>query len=297
MTKTEEYIYLDWNVFKYIKKPREKNMFTDTEFKRIILRLGKKYAFPYSEGHLLDLMPGYEEHKVLIYNDLDFISEITRDVVLSSSVVVLNSTLKDEIKLSKQRPHEFYEKLRVTKSSVSADYGIQRHPSNTYEFYQTLYKDHKLYKEYRSYAPTILEAIQNNVSIDKIKMSDVLVLFPFLELCENESDLQILQNKYQYAVRSWLLYRYKDPSKIPFGEVISTGYSLLDFHPLFNEKLSKKNGLSNITRDSKHAFYGHKAKYYISEDDSTIEKLKFLYSALNLNTKVIKMEEMVATFS
>jgi len=41
----DKYIYLDWNVFKYMKNNREDKMDLDKEFFEAVLKLKKKYRF------------------------------------------------------------------------------------------------------------------------------------------------------------------------------------------------------------------------------------------------------------
>lgn len=314
----DKYIYLDWNVFKYIKKPRSDRESLDLEAANIILNISSKYTFPYSEGHLRDLSHKYsEEHKDLVLDDLRFVSKISKDFVLG----VDNN---DDFHLIKKDPCVFFEELqsqkaiydpnkeiRINKDGLKKDLIDTQHPFydqlnekqneysiDSYEYFKKLLNDSKVYKQYRNYIPRMRESIQNNVSVNElIFLPEWIFLSPFLELCAEENNYENLLLRYEEVVRIWLLYRYKDPKKIPFGDVISTGYSLLDFHPLFKEDLNKKNGLSNIIRDSKHAFFAHKATYFISEDQATINKMTFLYKALKIKTKVIKMGELSRIFS
>lgn len=314
---TQKYIYLDWNVMKYVKKPRVDYKDLDLEFKEIVSKIGTKYYFPYSEGHMRDLFFKYDEkNRNFISSDLNFLSSLSNDIAI-------NPEFKDDFLVNKD-PNVFFEEILIDELKAKPNIEIpievenidvakleEEHPFyellvgrqnldsiDSYEQFIKLYNNHDLYKKYRIYIPEIKKAIQNNIRIEELDSIPIIVFcIPFLELCEKKYDEEQLLKKYEEVVRSWLLYKYKNPEKVPFGDVISTGYSLLDFHPLFNEKVNKKNTLSNITRDSKHAFFAHKAEYFVSEDKSTIKKMKFLYKALNVKTKVVKMSEFVNKFS
>ncbi|MGN0340767.1 MAG: hypothetical protein ACI4D0_09745 [Lachnospira sp.] len=57
---SKKYIYLDWNVFKYIKKPRVENEELDKNVKEIVIRTRCKYVYPFSEAHLRDRVNKYK---------------------------------------------------------------------------------------------------------------------------------------------------------------------------------------------------------------------------------------------
>ena len=54
----KQYILLDWNVIKYLKKPRDD---ADKDFLIILDRLRKRFEFPFCEAHLRDLAKSYSE--------------------------------------------------------------------------------------------------------------------------------------------------------------------------------------------------------------------------------------------
>lgn len=69
---------------------------------------------------------------------------------------------------------------------------------------------------------------------------------------------------------------------------------MLDFHPLFSEKLkANKNTLDNIIRDSNHVYYASEAEYFISEDKNTRVKTKFIYEVFDIATKVVSEKEFL----
>ena len=56
----KKYIYLDWNVIQYMKHDTIINEINGTEFKILVKKLSKKYVFPWSEGHLQDLLISFK---------------------------------------------------------------------------------------------------------------------------------------------------------------------------------------------------------------------------------------------
>lgn len=118
---------------------------------------------------------------------------------------------------------------------------------------------------------------------------------PFIDSLEinNENDLSAI---WKDAISEFL--RITHPTEIPFGLLISSAYSMLDFHPLFRERLKKnKNTLSNITRDSKIIFYASSSKYFVTEDASCLEKANFIFKAFTCRTKALDMTQFLHKFS
>jgi hypothetical protein len=80
-------------------------------------------------------------------------------------------------------------------------------------------------------------------------------------------------------------------------EKIEVVIMLLDFNPLFSEKLKKtKSKLLNMTRDYKRICMASDAEYFITEDNSIYKKGKFIYEALNIKTKIDKMSDFYRRF-
>ena len=109
---------------------------------------------------------------------------------------------------------------------------------------------------------------------------------------ENEAELV---GKWAGIVTVWFKQANSNPSR---EQLLKEGYLLLDFHPLFNDKLKKgKNTLDNIVRDGNHCFYASKAKYFVSEDEKTRRKTSFMYKAFGIDTKVVSIDEFMKNFS
>lgn len=86
--------------------------------------------------------------------------------------------------------------------------------------------------------------------------------------------------------------------ELPEELLVTSAYEMLDFHPLFKEKLKKsKNTLSNIVRDSKIVYYATGSKYFVTEDTNCAEKSDFVLKALGYKIDVISMEKFREIFS
>lgn len=321
----EKYIYLDWNVIKYIKKPRENNLENDILFKEIVNSLSKKYRFPFCEAHLKDLTNGYnEETKKYVDDDLKFLNQLSNKkaigindkggftIVEHDSEILFkeiiseknkeldltnindpNGTFKvDMDKMDKDNP--LYEKLKENDGVYSP--GLMK--SFHKELYDKIFTEIDPYKDFRKYIPNVIEAIDKNETLTMNKHQEKIYenIKPFINTIKN-NNIETFEENFLEIFREFMLATRHDVDKMELGEKITLAYSLLDFHPYFKEKITKKNKLSNMVRDSKHIYYAHKAKYYVTEDESTQEKTQFIYRVFNIDTVVIGINEFITKFS
>lgn len=82
----KDYIYLDWNVIKYLKEPRPDKEKLDRDVYEIVMKLNKKYVFPFSEAHIEDRCNNFkEEYLPLIQDDLQFVGRLSNDYCVAQS--------------------------------------------------------------------------------------------------------------------------------------------------------------------------------------------------------------------
>ena len=74
-------IYLDWNVFKMLKKSAKDNK--SDALKNLFNKYGSDFLIPYSPAHIQDLLKGSDDpkNKPLIEDDLNFIDELTLSLI------------------------------------------------------------------------------------------------------------------------------------------------------------------------------------------------------------------------
>ena len=83
--QNKKYIYLDWNVFKYMSSPRSDKGNIDIDMLNMVKKLKSKYIFPYSEGHIKDRSSRFKaEYRAEVEKDLEFVKTITDDYLLIS---------------------------------------------------------------------------------------------------------------------------------------------------------------------------------------------------------------------
>ena len=81
----KQYILLDWNVIKYLKKPRDD---ADKDFLIILDRLRKRFEFPFCEAHLRDLAKSYSEE-----------NESFADKLSESQKALLSSSTSEQLSI------------------------------------------------------------------------------------------------------------------------------------------------------------------------------------------------------
>ncbi|MFQ9544963.1 MAG: hypothetical protein ACLR02_08105 [Clostridium sp.] len=307
----KEYIYLDWNIFQYIKNPRNDS---DILFKNILKVIKKKYYFPYSEGHLQDLAKSFKpENKEYIKEDLSLIKKVTDEHILGID--------REKIVITKYSSEKLFEEILNEKKSVLDvkkikdlnminivnvksfdeknplyDFVCKKKGIYTNEelylegwsIFLNMLDNFKSYKDFRNYIMNEFE-FSNNFNDEYIQ--NMKPFFDALKCTDEEK----LKDNWENVIKSWLKNTNNDDN-INLGLMITISYILLDYHPNFKEKLKKNNKLDNIRRDSKHIYFASNAKYMVSEDENIIKKAKFIYKVFNINTKVISMNEFITKF-
>ena len=69
-------------------------------------------------------------------------------------------------------------------------------------------------------------------------------------------------------------------------EKFNTSYGILDFFPVFKEKIDKRNNVNNMLTDALHVFIASKCSMFVCGDDGLVEKAKLLYRIYGVPTKV-----------
>lgn len=321
----KEYILLDWNVIKYLKNPRSDS---DRDFLVKVCELYKRFEFPFCEAHLRDLARSYSEsNKQLVKDDLSFLKRLSRDVAIGiedkSEALFLVKSSSDE--LFKEIVNETPPVSNITaemnpQSTFKVDmkalgdaHPMKEHlektngiwnPEIMADFLNSLFNpmfdetgDYKKFRAELARLKSNLNSNNQNTSLCQcdIRYKEFLAehMMPFLEALEieNENDLCVI---WKSVITKFLqLHGY---ANIPFVLLISSAYDMLDLHPLFKEKISKKNTLSNIVRDSKMIYFASSGKFFVTEDKNCYKKSLFIFKAFELNVQVLNMEKVLQKF-
>lgn len=321
-----KYIYLDWNVFKYMKEPRDEKKELDNQFKMLVFKLKKKYRFPFSYAHIKDRANHYsEEHYAKVKEDIEFVKTVTDSICVGisedeaepkpalciasmqkcfdayvedkkidtiESLSTFPFSLKiDMSKLDKEHPmYDFLKENQGILSNIGMDEFLQK-------MYQCIFTDTNTYKKLRNYVEKIdLKMVLNQpYSISEVLILNKLLfhIYPFID--SFQYDEEKLKKNWSHIAERW--FSLNPASSLAKDQLLIQGYTLLDMHPLFKEKMKRgKNTLDNIIRDGNHCFYASKGQFYVSEDDYTRRKTSFLFEVYNIKTKVVSESEFMNYF-
>lgn len=310
-----DYIYLDWNVIKYLKEPRENKEKIDGDVYQIILRLGKKYVFPFSEAHIEDRCNNYkEEYLQFIEDDLSFVSNLSNGycvaqqaetkelkVIKCDVMSLFNDIMKMEkdtidcknlfnqmipFRIDLQNPELDYMKEFLEGDSICNHEKLNKIVTR---IFNNELANHELYKSVRN-SRWIDVNIENLDNVNDIYSNMAQKHFQKMIDCIRTDDKNYLIDNWKQAVFEAVNLHY-EKKEIDERNLLQTAYCMLDFNRNFRDRIMKKNNFTNIYRDSKHVWYASQAKMFVSEDKHTREKAILIYKAFGKNTVVLSMEE------
>jgi hypothetical protein len=68
---------------------------------------------------------------------------------------------------------------------------------------------------------------------------------------------------------------------------------LMDFNPIFREKIQKRNNLSNLLRDSSHLASSIDADFFVTNDSGLLLKSEIIYRSLNIGCSVVDIDGFI----
>lgn len=321
-----QYIYLDWNVIQYMKNSVEdcKRSIDGKQFEKLIEKLSyKKYAFPASEGHLRDLKVSYSPDNIYYKEDLEYLNKISNGYVLALTedekleliqnqvdLTIFFQELIDEIDPKVDFTYSGETRIEIAMDQLSDDSLLKPFIAENNGVLDSsvmaAFLSHKYenidnpdyYKRWRHEVSRIKKMFSStkNSVIDQ-QSSYFKSLIPFLDFLL-EDDIQKIEDNFKETILSFLnIDGKRNFDTMTLGEKIELAYSLLDYNPNFRDKINKKNKPTNMFRDIKNLFFASEAKYYITEDNMTYKKAKFVCKVLELPVKVLKMDEFMNRFN
>lgn len=319
------YIYLDSMVFRYLRKPRtDKYAKSDNELMNLISQNYYACQWPFSEAHCIDLTKNFSsETAALVYSDLDFINSISSfyqigindpcddyAIFHNSAISFFDEVRHDridtpqlffpwyicddrEVDLSQiPKNHFLYDLLVEAKGKLNHAILLEYLEKKTHGFFA----DSSEYIKFKESLKLSQEWIENNAAQHSPLLANYFKsLLPIFDIFSCSTEECLLQHL-PMIIDKHLALSGKYWKDLCHGQQIELLYMLLDFNPIFSEKLNKKNIPLNMTRDCKHFIYAHMAKYYITEDEAAREKARFVAKYLGYNVKVLSIEEFVTNY-
>lgn len=315
-------VYLDWNVFSYLKSRHK----TEEIYKTLyaIAKNKRDVLCPYSPAHLQDLMRSFHKSdraKLMTYEDLDFITEITSSHCLCEDFKE-KGTYPRVID-----PKEYFEELleneslenfdfeNVMEDSDSAMQGIwssyidllKAMPSGInledidklspkYQKIKDLFifsrESNSMFSLIKDFTKAIASIEQHsdtykavrNSSIDELKIDTDPKNWgnPFEYLNKFVRKTKIGKTFEEVTIES---FKNSDKPKSTFDYFLQYYISLdmFGFH--------RDSRLSNLMDDATHAYYGAYCDFFLTEDDNTYHKAKAIYEKFGIETVVCKVHD------
>ncbi|MDD4962852.1 MAG: hypothetical protein PHI11_02915 [Gallionella sp.] len=309
-----EYVYLDSEIFQYMKNKVYQNSIDGTAFEKHILELSKKYIFPFSAGHLRDLSFSKSEyHKV----DLEYLNRISRGCALTMDVnnlpqmvcevniftsfsKILAESKPIEVQLKVKSNESFsidmtaLSKKTLLRPFLESNHGIW--DSGVMEKFISEVQNNidtpEYYKRFRSEVAELEGKYSGTNTLINQESDYFKRLAPFLDFLTT-NDLDILAGNFDKTLESFLSIDGKKLECLTLPEKIQLVYSILDFNSIFKETIKGKNKPSNMSRDCEHLYFASNAKYFVTDDAGLFKKAKFVCNALSLKVKVLTSKGFV----
>lgn len=317
-------VYLDWNVITNLKLERYKR---ELEF---INENQSSLLFPYSPAHLSDVSKSYSPANRKFKIDIDNLTRISRkqllrwnidrlEVLVASPEDYFNKAFKDQplttpldFKSIFNNLSQEMEKLGLPGVDLTSI--LESIPNHTF-------KSDKEKKEFEkvmgiSVGANMFEMMEALMNFGNELVSNKQKYLDFrdgLKQTEfyfggNENQWkpeQVVANidrflkKFGDDINFNKLTGWKDEeNKQSIFQKYTTAYLMFDFIGYKKEDLKKQSsGFKNIQNDAEHSFYASLCDYFVVDDKKLNAKSKALYSAFEIDTKVLHLSELIQELS
>jgi hypothetical protein len=316
-----DYVYLDWNVIQYMKNSTVQGAIDGPNFYELVRKLSKKYKFPFSEGHLKDLVVSFNDrNQENINSDLEYLNTLSQGYALgiiqeNGRIIPMKKDV-DIHKLFDDIASEYHKTLEFKVSGNSYSVDMTSLPTNDLfrpylenssgalnpdvmcQLINDLLKnndDPDFYKKFRKQISDLKSNLENRDTIIDKGSNYYKKFVLFLDFISSENP-DIYIDSFDNVIKAFCSINGRSFEKMTTGDKIELSYSILDFNPKFMDKIKNKNRPSNISRDCKNLYFASQAKYFVTEDKSAFKKGIFVCKALSLRVKLTSMSDFMAKF-
>jgi hypothetical protein len=256
--KTEDLTYIDWNLFSILKEPKLNPHIVLNDF---LKRQSDKITLVYSDAHLGDLARTSDELSSTRINDLNYLSEKTKDLV------IVKYFGRDYVDVENRNALEFYEQNVYDNSTAPL---VQ---------WQTIVKQMT-----DNYGPLRDDIIKTHFKLDPKSICN----FSVSQLDELIKMIGISGSLKEFVEFGLSLRGDTTTNPLTYIDYYTTAYMNLDLIGFFPDSMNEKGDFSNLLNDSKHSAYGSICKAFITNDNKCYHKSKFLFEYFKSNSKLIK---------
>lgn len=316
-------IYLDWNIFSYLKKPENKSL------RDKIQKLTSQVLFPYSQSHFRDLSKSYSPTNEYFDIDLDTLEKYTRNFKISQ--------VNGEVSFEEYNPRLYFQNnkeqflkpisinledtfnsldglkigdtemnfgsllkslLKVIPANIPVN---DENMSSINSFLPNANADSSFWDIMNDITSTSEEMIQskdkylevrNQIGNSGLKLPSHSGAWKIEDVIKNINDfLKKIETNMSFAEYSNLIFKYRNKKPNSF-ESFTMACTQLDMIGFKSDKLPKKTDtLLNITTDAEHAYFASFCDYFIVNDKNLRIKSQVLYSEFKFETEVLNLQE------
>lgn len=311
-------VYLDWNIISQLKNnyhPVLADLISQTN----------RFLIPYSTSHIGDILASYKEEKEqlkLIDEDLDLLTDITRNYSLSNNGKAITLTISDPKELFKDRVEQRdilnnFSQEKVAELLKNTE-GLESLDISFIELLKNLPLDKNLLDSFsKPENSEKMNALFPGLK-DNLTMEGFFKSFGEMNNRINETDdYKILREITQsgLGINRDKIFATNDPytlinqayeanklnssmlvlddkhAPVWFNK-ITNEYLMLDLHGYQEDHVrtskGRKETFRNTTEDTFHAAFASTCNFYITNDERSYRKTKMVYEKLNLETIVFK---------
>jgi hypothetical protein len=297
-------IYLDWNIFQDIIQDRKSSRLVEN------LNAGrnKGYLTPYSHAHISDLLRC--SNASYIKNDLEQLEIITGKWCIGQHKngsgfcvdkmppgLVYEAMEADQKNTPELKGFKFeFQSYIVDVAKLSGEnvlvpflerfHGVMS-PELLESFVDHLQEnglaDHKLQRGFRN---SLIEVVRlNQPAAEEIREWPI---YSYLLSTPEE-----IERNFISIFQSFLSVDGRSIDTISEEDKFTVAYGILDFFPVFKEKIEKKNNLNNMFTDALHVYIASKCSYFICGDKKSVAKAKIIYRAFQVKTKIYYVDDFI----
>jgi len=256
--KTEDLTYIDWNLFSILKEPKLNPHIVLNDF---LKRESDKISLVYSDAHLGDLARTSDGLSSTRINDLNYLSEKTKDLV------IVKYFGRDYVDVENRNALEFYEQNVYDNSTAPL---VQ---------WQTIVKQMT-----DNYGPLRDDIIKTHFKLDPKSICN----FSVSQLDELIKMIGISGSLKEFVEFGLSFRGDTTTNPLTYIDYYTTAYMNLDLIGFFPDSMNEKGDFSNLLNDLKHSAYGSICKAFITNDNKCYHKSKFLFEYFKSNSKLIK---------
>lgn len=256
--RKEDLTYIDWNLFSILKDPKLNPHIILNDF---LNNNSDKITLVYSDAHLGDLEKTSDNSTEKRINDLEYLSEKTKDLV------IVKYFGRDYVDLEYRNALEFYQ-TNVTDNSTAP-----------------LVQWQKIVKQMTdNYGPLRDDIIKTHFKLEPKSICN----FSVSQLDELIKMMGISTSLKEFIEFGLQLRGDTSTNPLTYIDYYTTAYMNLDLIGFFPDSMNEKGDFSNLLNDSKHSAYGSMCKAFITNDNKCYHKSKFLFEYFKSNSKLIK---------